>query len=235
MTAGETRRLRKFFGLDGVDECRFYLPTFSGPAELQTRSSRSSRNEKSSSLGSLQYPGRTFADRDARAAFYLTAILSRAIEVENIRWEAAGARTSGQPGTIFVFGSRSNQAADWVMGASALGKFLHFEFGDKWSIRAGEREFSLKAPDELTREEYERETDYGVVGRFRDLETSAQIFLIAGLGSRATEGCGYFLTREWECLAHRFKGRDFAVVLKFPPPIDPKHSVEVAAFDNTPE
>ena len=40
------------------------------------------------------------------------------------------------------------------------------------------------------------------------------------------------MAQHWKDLARRFHGRDFAVVLKFPPPIDPKKSEEVVAFDD---
>jgi hypothetical protein len=236
MTATETHQLRQFFGLDGVGEkCRLYLPTFSGPVKVETGSSGPVQTAKPARSTALRYPGHTFADRDAKAAFYVTSILSRAVESDNIQWEDAGTYAPGQSGTAFVFGSRSNQAAEWVTADSAFGRFFRFEFGREWSIRAGDRVFSLPAPDRLTREEYEQETDYGVIGRLLGSATEGQLFLIAGLGSRATEGCAYYLTREWENLARRFWGKDFAVILKFPPPINPRQSEEVAAFDDTTE
>jgi hypothetical protein len=134
---------------------------------------------------------------------------------------------------MFLFGSRSNQGAQWATADKALGKFLHFDFGRTWSIHCtGGRVFSLRAPDKLSRDEYEQETDFGVIGRLQDTETHSHIFLIAGLGSRATEGSGYYLAQHWSDLARTFGGNDFAVVLKFPPPIDPKKSEEVVAFDD---
>jgi hypothetical protein len=181
----------------------------------------------------LRYPGRAFADRDARAAFYVTSILSRAVDCNNIRWEEAATYTPGQPGTVFLFGSRSNQATQWATGPSNLGKFIQFDFGRQWSIRARNDVFSLSAPDKLSREQYEQKTDYGVIGRFWGIDGSA-VFLIAGLGSRATEGCGYYLAKRWKELATRFPTVDFAVVLKFDPPIDPRRGEEIAAFDANP-
>jgi hypothetical protein len=44
------------------------------------------------------------------------------------------------------------------------------------------------------------------------------VFIIAGLGGRATEGCGYFFLRNWNDLFKKFGRSDFAVILKFPSP-----------------
>jgi hypothetical protein len=233
MTASETRQLRQFFGLNGGgEECRLYLPTFSGPVNLEVGPSHTTRTAKPRRTVDLRYPGHSFADRDAKAASYVTSILSHVVELDNILWEEAKAYKPGRPGTVFLFGSRSNQAAEWVTGDSALGRFFRFKFGRKWSIRAGGQVFSLPAPNNLTREEYEHETDYGVIARCREPRGDSHVFLIAGLGSRATEGCGYYLTREWKDLTRRFKNKDFAVILKFSPPIDPRRAEEVAAFDD---
>ncbi len=235
MTTSETLKLRRFFGLDTASElCRLYLPTFSGQATLEAgripsvQTRLATRGEKT-----FQYPGHTFADRDAKAASYITSVLSRAVEFESIQWQEAGTFVPGQSCTVFLFGSRSNRAAKWAVETSALGKFFRFEFGRMWSIRcAGDRVFSLPAPAKLSRDEYQQKTDYGVIGRYRDPDAKAHVFLIAGLGSRATEGCGLYLAQHWKDLAQTFRGRNFAVVLKFPPPIDPMNSEKVVAFDD---
>jgi hypothetical protein len=235
VTTTETRNLRRFFGLDiAGKECRLYLPAFSGLASLEpSRKSPARRSTATLPVRAFRYPGHTFAERDARAASYVSSLLSRAVELEDIEWREAAAFDPSRPGTVFLFGSRSNQGAEWATADTALGKFLHFDFGRTWSIHCpGGRVFSLRAPDKLSREEYEQETDYGVIGRLREPETHSSIFLIAGLGSRATEGSGYFLARRWRDLARTFGRNDFAVVLKFPPPIDPKKSEEVIAFDD---
>ena len=236
MTAIETRKLRRFFGLDGTgEECRLYLPIFRGPVSLETGagSPHLAREPALPPGAALRYPGHTFADRDAKAASYVSSVLSRALELDHIRWEEAGAFIPGSSGTAILFGSRSNRGAEWATGESALGRFFRFEFGTDWSITcANGKVFSLPAPNTLSRDEYEKQTDYGVIGRFQDAGTQAHVFLIAGLGSRATEGCGLYLARHWKELAQKFRGKDFAVVLKFPPPIDPKKSRGVVAFDD---
>lgn len=234
MTAIETQELRRFFGLDPTaQECRLYLPIFSGPASLVTGLTSSVRTSTPHPGPALLYPGHTFADRDARAASYISSVLSHAVKLDGIQWEEAGAFAPDRSGTMFLFGSRSNQATEWATRDSALGKFFRFEFGRAWSIRSSSKlAFSLPAPDALSSEEYEKQTDFGVVGRYRNPTVRSSVFVIAGLGGRATEGCAYYLAHHWKDLARRFTSKDFAIVLKFPPPIDPKNSEEVIAFDD---
>lgn len=231
MPTSETLQLQQFFGLNSGEPCRFYLPTFCGPVRLEPVSGRYFRTRRSRSTD-FRYSGRTFADRDAKAALYITSILSRSVALDSIRWEKTGDFAPDEPGTVFLFGSRSNQASEWVTRESALGRFFQFEFASEWSIRVGKRLFSLPAPDKLSREAYEQETDYGVIGRFKDLRTENHVFLVAGLGSRATEGSAYYLTHRWLSLAQRFVNKDFAIILMFPPPIDPKNSHVVAELSD---
>lgn len=227
----EFHEVRQFFGLDQEEtECHLFLPLFRGPAGLES---------KPATLPNLRhipfrYHGHTFADRDAKAAAFITSILSGCgVGLESIHWKEVGAFAPGRPGTVFLFGSRSNEATIWATAAATLGRFVQFDFGRQWSIRgAGAQVFSLPAPTGLSSANYEQQTDYGVLGRFRDPEANTYVFLIAGLGGRATEGCGYFLARHWSDLASRFQSKDFAVVLKFPPPIDARKAEEVVAFDD---
>ncbi len=222
VTATQSRRLRHFFGLteSSADGCRLYLPTFGGPARLETDSALA-----------LRYGGHTYADRDAKAAACVSAVVSQAVGWDAIEWQQLTEFDPERPGLLFLFGSRSNAAAEWATSDTGLGKFCRFEFGAEWAIRgADDRVFSLPAPDRLSREEYARQTDYGVIGRFQHRTRS--VFLIAGLGGRATEGCAYHLAHRWSQLARRFKQEDFVLVLKFPPPIDPANAVEVASYDD---
>ena len=234
MQAIETDKLRNFLGLDEADgTCRLYLPIFDGPSSLNSGICRGSNLRATPRKRGFEYLGHTFADRDARSASYVTSILSCVIGLDNIQWQSVADFNPGKSGTVFLFGSRSNKAAKWATRHSALGKFLRFKFASKWSIQcSGDKVFSLPAPNRLTRNEYENTTDYGVIGRFQETDKGAQTFLIAGLGSRATEGCGYFLANHWKNLARSFGRRDFAIVLKFAPPVDPKTSEVAVAFDD---
>jgi hypothetical protein len=81
----------------------------------------------------------------------------------------------------------------------------------------------------MDRKDYTSQTDYGVVARLTD-SNGGSVFLIAGLGGRATEGSGLFLRENWQTLQSKFGDSDFAVVLEFLPPVEPKQSKAIAWY-----
>jgi hypothetical protein len=179
------------------------------------------------------YPSSTFAERDARSAFHVMHTVASAVGDDDIRFTAprdfmkpaAGERTA------FVFGSRSNEAVNWLLDSKKGPHFIKFAFGDSWEIIGeGGRKFSIPDPSKLDRPTYTSMTDYGVVARLSHTRRKGAVFLIAGLGGRATEGCGLYLAREWTNLHRRFGQRDFAVVLEFPPPVEAHQHTEVACY-----
>ena len=225
----DTQKLRCFLGLEeDIAECYFYLPSFVGPVAMKTVPTFTTDGSLSVPKPSYLYPGNTFADHDVKAASYILSVLSFAVGLDHIHWEYTSSFAPERSGTSFLFGSRSNQAVEWVTREAALGKFFQFQFGDIWSIRcANSQIFNLPDPSKLNREEYEEQTDYGVIGRFYEKCSNSHIFLVAGLGNRATEGCGYYLSKNWMELAQKFRDNDFGVVLRFPPPINPKEFEEI--------
>lgn len=226
MTTTDLPLLSHFLGLDHDGACQLFLPTFEGAGNLLVQSGDQPAPQ-------LTYPGRTVADRDARAASYVAAVVGQAGSGGEIEWRRADDFVPAAAGTVFLFGSRTNRGADWITRSNYLGAFFHFEYGDRWSIQAaGARVFSITAPDGLSREDYAAQADYGVIGRVRKPGSSSHVFLLAGLGGRATEGCALYLLRNWPALASWFGDSRFALILRFPPPIDPMNSVPVVAFDD---
>jgi hypothetical protein len=230
MTLTETDQLRRFLGADAEGAgFGLFLPQFEGSVALRAESP----GPFAGAPEPLTYPGHTFSERDARAAFYVLGLFGQAVGDDRIEVGDAS-RFSPEAGlkpTTFLFGSRSNQATPWATRPPALGKFFDFTFGPEWSIRCKDgTAYSLPDPSRLDAASYVGKTDYGVIGRFYSAETKAHVFLVAGLGSRATEGCGYYLARHWRELDRKYPSGDFAVVLKFPPPLDPKTSEAVRWF-----
>lgn len=198
----------------GIDLC---LPEFSGSLSAPLR------------MGGLQgpygYPSTAFSNRDVKSAFYVQSLLSRHFDEGSIRVQSPGdfvsARKHGARRVGILFGSRSNRAF-WPAGEfGQLSRLVSFQFGTEWAIvGADQRRFSIPDPSKLSREAYEAKTDYCVVARVRG-DQARPLFLIAGLGGRATEGGGRYLAYEWQKLHRKFETRDFAVVLSFPPPVSP--------------
>jgi len=232
MTPFDQNQLSRFLGVDRGGPCHLFLPTFEGPASLDGTASVVGRVATAAKGSRFSYPGSTVADRDARAAACLAAVLGHTVKSGEIRWERADTFVPNHDGTAFLFGSRTNKGARWITGKEALGRFFRFEFGKRWSIRCVGQTFSIPAPDRLSREEYTAQTDYGVVARLLQPTSGNQVFLLAGLGGRATEGCARYLSEHLQELASRFENMSFAIILEFPPPVAPGNGTPVVAFDD---
>jgi hypothetical protein len=175
----------------------------------------------------FQYPSYAFAERDVRSAHHVQRLAADAgaeiafVSPDELASEIRSRNSwMGIEATV-VFGSRSNTALTEVLGHSPLGQLVKFEFGEYWTIRTRDNKtYSLRDPSSMSREAYAAQTDYGIVGRAT--ESGRSYFVVAGLGGRATEGCGLYLQRNWAMLAERAAGLPFVALLRFDPPVDPE-------------
>ncbi len=225
----EISDLQTFLGPQILNSgCSLYLPRFLGDVQL---------TPDPNSPSPLQYAGGTFSERDAKAAFYITSVLGRILDSDQISLEEASNFTPGPVlKTAFVFGSRSNQVTMWATDSQPTGKFFKFDFGEQWQIRCEDGSvFSIPDPSKLEKGSYLTQTDYGVVSRLSLPGTSDGLFVIAGLGSRATEGCGYYFSRHWRELFEKYGEHDFAVILRFAPPLEATNSEPIAWFGDEEE
>ena len=226
MEVQDIAKLETFLGPNIANMgCSLYLPKFRGSVELKQEPYASS---------TLQYGGETFSERDTKAAFYVTSMLGQVVDSDKIKLEKASRFVPVTPRvntTAFVFGSRSNQVTLWATENLPVRKFFTFKFGEKWEIICEDGQtFSMTDPSTLSHDSYETQTDYGVVSRISDPLSGERVFVIAGLGSRATEGCGYYFAHHWKELFQKYGENDFALILKFTPPLDPLHCEPVAWF-----
>jgi hypothetical protein len=226
MQQQELNNLQKFLGPEAMNSgCSLYLPKFLGEVKL---------TPAPNSMSPLGYAGGTFSERDTKAALYITSVLGHVLESDKIQMEEAAefAPVVGLPHeTAFLFGSRSNQVTVWATENLPTRKFFKFEFGSEWKIICeDQRVFSTPDPSKLPRSSYASQNDYGVVARLSHSLTGEKVFVIAGLGSRATEGCGYYFSQHWQELFQKYGENDFAMVLKFNPPLDPRKCEPVAWF-----
>lgn len=175
----------------------------------------------------FSYPGFLHADRDVRSAqeverLACTAGADTQLISPDEAISALNQHKRFQP--LVIFGSRSNDAFPTVVSKSRLSELVTFSFSDEWTITTrGGVSYSLKDPSRLDRVAYTAATDYGVVAGLVD-EGYPTVFIVAGLGGRATEGCGRFLRESWTELARRSEGKSFAALLRFDPPVDPNDS-----------
>jgi hypothetical protein len=218
MEYSEINDLQAFLGAGILNSgCGLYLPRFSGKVALAAGPSAPLP---------LQYAGGTYSERDAKAAFYITLVLGHILGSDKIQIEEASDFTPGSGlahKTAFLFGSRSNQVTIWATENLPTHKFFSFNFGDMWQIKCSNGSiYEIPDPSKLEQGAYTGQTDYGVIGRLSAPENGEHFFVIAGLGSRATEGCGHYFSHHWRELFQRFADKDFAVILKFSPPLDPQ-------------
>lgn len=226
MENNEINELQSFLGAGVLNSgCGLYLPRFSGRVNLATSTSAPSP---------LQYAGGTYSERDTKAAFYITSVLGHILDSDKIQLEEVSDFTpdSGLAHkTAFLFGSRSNQVTIWATESLPTSRFFKFEFGDMWRIQCTDGSvYETPDPSKLEQAAYTNQTDYGVICRLSVPETAEPLFVIAGLGSRATEGCGHCFSHHWRELFQRFGNNDFAVVLEFSPPLDPEKYKPIAWF-----
>lgn len=209
--------------LSGVDFC---LPRFAGDRSAPLRLAVAADDK-------FSYPSLALAERDARSAMHVIGLLGCASGIsEEVEFRAPEdfADQDRDDRVRVLFGSRSNQALTSLMEEAHLAELVRFEFAEEWAIVGQDgRRFSIRDPSTLDRSEYESSTDYGVVARLTSAKKRS-VFLVAGLGGRATEGGGLFLRDSWQTLQKRFGNGDFAVVLQFPPPVNPKHFEPVAWY-----
>lgn len=207
----------------GFDFC---LPQFEGTISAPCRL-RGNHNRE------FGYPSFAVAERDMRSAMHVFAVLSRRISADKIAFQGPDdfLQADRMQRVGIVFGSRSNRALPWLEDGGRLSRLVNFTFGEEWSIiGSDDKHFSMKDPSTIGREEYAAMIDYGVIARVLG-PGNAPVFLLAGLGGRATEGCGIYFAQNWRRLHKRFSKKDFAVILEFPPPVDPERCREIAQYE----
>lgn len=200
---------------------RLVLPEFDGPASLNDEPPASN----------FSYRGNTFSGRDARAASHVQTLLDQVVDVGNVILEGASASVE-QGDVAFLFGSRSNRATQALLEQLPTTLF-RFEFNERWTVVCAGRRFSLDDPTVLPPALYDAADDYGVVARIRSAGP-APVFMIAGLGGRATEGCGLYFRQHWGELGRDYGAQDFALVLRFPAPFDLARVEPVASASEFP-
>lgn len=220
--------LTDFLGLRANLALRLCLPEFtclpSGALPASTHA------------GTYTYPGTLYADRDVRSANHIVDLAREAgaeVNFVSPNRVAGDFQTERSHATLFIFGSKSNHALPAITAGSRLIELVKFNFGASWTIRTRTNKvYSLPNPSTMSKEAYASSVDYGVIAALRDSE-AGNIFLLSGLGGRATEGCGLFLRRKWATLAEKSGGHSFAALLRFSAPVDPKRSklIEFVTLD----
>src|SRR6185503_10406980 len=226
----EKNRIATFLSMDEQSSCALLLPDWIMGLPGKDGDAANRRGLKG---GKYYYRGPTFATADVNSAWSIASLVSRVLPAGKIQIvsndDIANAATSHK----FVFGSQSSEILRGVLELFEP----EFEFDYKpadapghWVIRDKKTGncYAIQQPNDLDYDTYMKTTDYGVIQKFRDPVSGRVYFLIAGLGSRATEGCGYFLADHWSELLHEFGDKDFGIVVMFPKSLGPREGNRVA-------
>lgn len=107
---------------------------------------------------------------------------------------------------ICIGGSNTNEATKRVFEMEAWFPYkFEGEIGEKWLTvsRKFDRWYSTK------------EKDYGIVLKIRNpFAKEKWVLILAGLGTEATVGAGYYFKREIKSLAKRYGNKQFGVVIE---------------------
>lgn len=129
--------------------------------------------------------------------------------------------------TTFYFGSISNQYTPAMVEQYSEDFRLAFTT-DEWTISDIKKGVSHTVPNPAKKHEgstYVEREDWGILEK--NVTRGRTRFFFAGLGDRATRGCPYFLSQNWESLLATFQGGPFALLLHFPPGVPYTHATLV--------
>jgi hypothetical protein len=164
-----------------------------------------------------KYPGDTLARTDFEAAKYVLYLITKIADLDEIVIADPNSNPAPNATHRFFFGSRSQRQVQMLQKAY-LPKFRFHYSKEEWSIEVLEtkKKYTIKDPSRQTPDAYNQETDYGIIEKIKDPQLNRIYFIISGLGSRATEGCGYYLYKHWEELLKEYTKGSFGILLEFP-------------------
>ncbi len=197
------------------DRYRLLLPTW----RLGVPADRAQTTDVTVAPGTYAYRGETFARSDVMAAWYVVDLLSRVASTAQIELAAPGEPPANAT-HVFAFGSKSNdEATSLLKNFSPSFRFYdqHPEHPGKWVLEDldSKKVYGIEDPSRLAHAEYRGRPDFGVIQKITR-GAPYVLFVLSGLGDRATQGCGSYLRNNWEALLGEFGGQDFGLILEFP-------------------
>lgn len=225
----EKNRLAALLSLKEDSTCALLLPHW-----IMGLPGKAGEEANRKGLGGDQYyyRGPTFATADVNSAWSITDLMGRVLPADHIQIRSNDDIEHAATSHKFVFGSQSSTILRGVL--ELFQPEFEFDYKPKdapghWVIRDTKfgNCYEIHEPHHLDYDEFEATTDYGVIQKFSDTESGRVYFLIAGLGSRATEGCGYFLRDHWSDLLREFGSKDFGIVVMFPKNLGPHEGKRV--------
>lgn len=180
------------------------------------------------------FSGDTYAREDVESAADVLGLVLRVAHPSDVGFYKS-AEDHSAVSHWFLFGSRSNKiVASVLQNYSPRFNFRYTEAA--WFLEELDAEGKviepinrITAPNHLDWQQYEQHEDLGIIEKITDADNKRVFLIIAGLGSRATRGCGWYLARRWENIVNQVGGNDFGIILHFPAglPFDHPKGVEI--------
>jgi hypothetical protein len=212
----EKNKLAAFLSMEKGSSCALLLPSWI--PDLPGKAGAPA-NLKSLDGDQLYYGGPTFATADVKSAWSIANLVRSVLPPDKIRiWsnEDVGELSASHK---FVFGSQSRTILTGVRKLFEPELSFDFDPADAPGyrvIRDAKNGNCYEIRKDLDYATYQGTADYGVIQKFTDRDSKRVYFLIAGLGSRATEGCGFYFREHWAELLREFGNQDFGIVVMFP-------------------
>jgi hypothetical protein len=226
----EKNRITTFLSLQEGSSCGLLLPHWilGLPGKAGDEA-----NRKGLEGDQYYYRGPTFATADVNSAWSIASLLGKVLPSDRIQILSNDDVKNVATSHKFVFGSQSSEILHGVLELFEPEFAFDYKPADApgyWVIRDKKTGncYEIEQPNNLDYDTYMRTTDYGVIQKFTDAASHRVYFLIAGLGSRATEGCGYFLRDHWAELLHEFGSQDFGIIVMFPKSLGPHEGKRLA-------
>jgi len=178
------------------------------------------------------YPGETFSVRDTRSAFDVLRLVSQIADPSRIHLRTATDLEEGPQCTHwFLFGSKSNSKVAYMLKNYSTSFQFDYDPLDNpgcWMLKDLEMEidYLLQSPNTSKRGEYDTSEDFGIIEKVVD--DGKVFFLVAGLGDRATRGCGWYLYEKWKELFDEFGNKSFRIILRFPAGLEFKDAKRIS-------
>lgn len=176
----------------------------------------------------FHYLGVMLAQTDVKAALYVLRLLQHVVPIESVALREAGTREEDDATHQFYFGSRSHANVQGLLRVDSDFRlhYKHEAFDGCWLIedRRRKKAYVVEAPYRLQSREFHQRDDFGLIEKIVDSQTGRVFFVLAGLGDRATLGCGYFLWDRWEQLLKLHPTGSFAQLLHVPGSLLPSHA-----------
>lgn len=217
-------RLAAFLSMTDDSRCALLLPDWI--MGLPGKAGKEA-NRKGLKGGQPYYRGPTFATADINAAWAIADLVRVVLTPDNVQILSNEHVSSVAASHRFVFGSQSSGILAGVLELFESEFEFDYDPADApghWVIRDKDTGncYEIQKPNDLDSDDFLGTTDYGVIQKFTETASKRVYFMIAGLGSRATEGCGYYLRDHWAELLHEFGGEDFGIVVTFPQHLGPQ-------------